>query len=297
MNSDLLDITETQARILRAIAYYEKETGEEGFAKYDCSSNKLPKKIRIAPSTMHDQMKLLVKLQMIIPLKKIKKGKRPAREPYAITEIGQIAWLRYFQLSDNIEMVSKLFPNILLSQVDIVINEHIKNKLFKDKIAIGILKIALDSIHVSDKINIIFPDKKLKISETIDLSGNNGLIKTSYRRSFNSPMQLWNETKEKNTEIGLVTRVTFLFYYNLIQTLSNESLSMINIQNIISEYVTPEEFVEAWKFSKSVRKIKNKITDIISENKEVIKIMKDNLEQLQEYNESDFQSISDRFLK
>jgi len=296
----------------------------QGFAKYDCSSNKIPKKIRIAPSTMHDQMKILTKHQMVLPLKKIKTGKRPPKEPYTITDIGQIAWLRYFELSDNIEIVSKLFPNILLSQIDLIFNEmnHPIMKLMKDKFAIGILKIALNSYHTYDE-GLSISDLKLSVKERIELTGASGLVTTSYDRWYSVlPPSLSNEIafheNHNKLAIGIVDRVVFLFYYNLIQLVTNTSSLMIfsKISSATPDILNKKSKIRVFldsskkekqnqleslvKFTqKEITRKKSKMLNIITKNIVIMKIMKDNLKQLQEYKEldNDFQSISEVFLK
>ena len=64
---DILDISEPQARVLRAIAYYEFETRKKGVTQYDCKE-KTPKKFRVPNSTFSDQIKELHPKQMVLKL-------------------------------------------------------------------------------------------------------------------------------------------------------------------------------------------------------------------------------------
>jgi len=62
---DILKITETQARVLRAIAYYEVKSNQKGATQYTCS-NKVSKKYRVSGSTFNDSIKKLQKGNVII---------------------------------------------------------------------------------------------------------------------------------------------------------------------------------------------------------------------------------------
>ncbi|HUU47807.1 MAG TPA: hypothetical protein VMW55_03390 [Nitrosopumilaceae archaeon] len=307
MESDLLDITKSQAQILRAIAYFENRTKITGFTRYNCNSDQINKKIRIARTTFNDNIQKLVKIQMVLPLKEIKKGKRPASKPYSITHIGQIAWLRHFPDSENIEIISELFPNIQLSAIDLIINkiELLGGNSFKDKFALKILKIALDSINLSNKITISLPDTRLRIQEKIKLHGYGGRMETTYQRSFIIPNRKYVKLLQKKVsafkfndkEISLVDRVTFLFYYNLIQMITDRELFIHNIQRNTPGFIDIEELTDLLKFSKLLIRKRKFILDKITSNDMVNKIMCENIEQLKEYKDIDFKTISNIFQK
>jgi len=318
MNPDLFDVTETQARVLRAIAYYEHKTKEQGekesdpFSLYSCNSKLIPKSIWVARSTFGDKnAEKLVQNLMLTQLKKIKHGDRPAKKPYAITPLGQIAWLRYFDPLEHYDIVKEVFPDILLSDVDLIINDidHIGIKHIKDRFAVGILRIALDSIHLEDSSVL-----SLDAEERIELSESFGLMKTSYIRTYpviNTSMS--EQFKKANKQfrnfdqlnISMIDRVTFLFYYNLIQSVK-DTFYLVNTRKGFSVKHNLYTIMKDNKFG-SVREVsglptaimrkKKEILEKITSNDRVTKIMKDNLEQLKTYKSGDFQTISDIFLK
>jgi hypothetical protein len=340
MNPDLFDVTETQARVLRAIAYYEHKTKERGekesdpFSLYSCNSKLIPKSIWIARSTFGDKnAEKLVQNLMLTQLKKIKHGDRPAKKPYAITPLGQIAWLRHFDpttksehdipidktkalemklvTEEHYDIVREIFPDILLSKVDLIINDidHIGIKHIKDRFAVGILRIALDSIHLEDSSLL-----SLNAEERIELSESFGLMKTSYIRTYpviNTSMSEQFKKVDKQfrnfdqLNISMVDRVTFLFYYNLIQSVK-DTFYLVNLRKGFSVKHNLYTMMKDNKFG-SVREVsglptaimrkKKDILELITSNDRVTKIMRDNLEQLKTYKSGDFQTIYDMFLK
>lgn len=318
MNPDLLNVTETQARILRAIAYYEQKMRElkienEPFSLYSCSSELIPKEIRLARSTFGDKnAQTLVQNLMLTRLKEVKKGKRPAKKkPYTITPLGQIAWLRHFNPLKHYDIVKELFPDIHLSQIDLIIDsiEHAGIKHIRDRFASGILKIALDSFHLEDSSLL-----SLNVEERIELSESFGLMTTSYIRTYpviNTSMSKQFKKADKRfrnfdqLDIGLVDRVTFLFYYNLIQSVMDTSY-LVNMSKGFPVKSNLYTMMKDNKFGSvkempglptAIMKKRKEILKLINSNDRIDKIMKDNLEQLKKYKSGDFQEISDMFLK
>lgn len=331
--SDMLDITEAQARVLRSIAYYEADSGTKGATQYTCS-RKVPNGLHVSGSTFNDNIKELEKNLMVLRLKD-EKVRIKETKPYTITDIGQIAWLRHFPLSKNMDIIQKIFPNIHLSPVDSIINEiqHSDIKEIRDKYSLGVLEIALDSFHV--KASAFNTDYfKVSVQETIELSGFYDLVKTSYRRYYNAIHPLLNKSlgKEKEIpnydknfdelEISVVDRITFLFYYNLIQSFLESQYALIviikileddkikniekkftnkEITKLVSKYIIKEsgQIKDTLQLSLEIVKKKKKMMKLISSNEVITRIIQNNLKNLKEYksNDNDFENISSLFLK
>ena len=334
--SDILDVTKAQARVLRSIAYFESDSGIKGATQYTCS-RKVPNGLHVSGSTFNDNIKDLEKNLMVFRLKG-KKGGNKETKPYTITDIGQVAWLRYFTLPENMEIIQKIFPNIQLSDVDDIINkiQHPLTRKIKNNYSIRILGIALNSFHVED-LDVVSTDYfKPMTRETIYISGYFNLVKTSFSRDYDITHPLLNRSLEKRPkgmpnyiknfyelEISVIDRITFLFYYNLIQSLLDSAYAMNviliilkeNESNNIEKIMTDKEiFKENLKINKEklgrihhnlmllsfeIPKKKKEIMKIISSNEAITKIIQDNLKNLNEYksNDDDFQNISQIFLK
>jgi DNA-binding MarR family transcriptional regulator len=313
--TDILKVTESQARVLRAIAYYEVDSHKKGSTQYLCY-NKVPKEFRVSGSTFNDNIKFLERKLMVTRLE----GSDTKREtkPYTITDIGQVAWLRYFPLSENVDIIKKIFPNIQLSAIDTIINQidHPGIKYIKNIFAIGVLRIALDSFHIEDPGFTQISNSKILIKEEIELTGFNGLMKTSYARFYNiiDPLLLKKIEKidkefsrfTKNfdeLQISVIDRITFLFYYNLIQSVTNTSSLGVFVRlmslgfNEITNSEELESLGELLKLQKELVKKKSEILEKITSNDIVNKIIQDNLKDLNEYKDTYFQNISEIFLK
>jgi len=332
----MLNITETQARVLRAVAYYESDSGIKGATQYTCS-RKVPNGLHVSGSTFNDNIKDLEKNLMVFRLKGKKDGNKETK-PYTITDIGQVAWLRYFTLPENMEIIQKIFPNIYLSIVDDIINQ-IQNPLIrkiKNNYSIRVLGIALNSFHVEES---NFPSTdyfKLMARETIEISGYFDLVKTSFSRTYNIIHPLLSKSLEERSkgrpyydknfdklEISVIDRVTFLFYYKLIQSILDSEYAMNVILTILKEdksnnigkKMTDKEIIKEnlkinteklrrimhhlIQLSFEIVKKKKEIMKVIYSNEAITKIIQDNLKNLKEYksNDNDFQNISQIFLK
>jgi len=312
--ADILNITKSQARILRAIAYYEIESNQKGVTQYACSIN-VSIDYRVSDSTFNDNIKELQENMMVIELKK--KGSKPN----SITDIGQIAWLKSFPIKENLEIIQKIFPNILIFQVDEIINQ-IPNqdiKIIKDKYASKVLKTALDSFHIEQTFPTAKPFYKDTVNEIIDLSSNDSNIKTSFTRSLSIihpsilskikqhyTQQEQDEYLFKNyneLEINILDRVTFLFYYILIQSVMfDEYAENIILGNILSKSIAKNDKKIAQIINRysqlpsKITKKKRKIMEIITSNEAIHKIIENNFEQLKGYANTDFQKISNTFI-
>jgi len=313
---DILNITEAQARVLRAIAYYEAKSEQKGATQYTCSE-KVPNEYHVSGSTFNDNIKKLQEKLMVLELKGTKKTK-----PNTTTDIGQIAWLRFFPIEKNIEIIQEIFPNILISEINDIINE-IQNpdiKLIKNKFAQSVLKIALNQFHIEQNITSYTPFHKSHVEEIIDFSSCYDLIKTSFKREYTitHPLlldgikKMYKEQgadikKFKNyddLEISAIDRITFLFYYILIQSVSDDGYAGKVIPEIVMKKLIKKEkgnmpgYIGRYlKLSLDIPKKKNKIMKIITSNNTVNKIIEKNFEQLKEYKNTDFQEISDFFIK
>jgi len=314
--ADILNVTETQARVLRAIAYYEIKSNQKGATQYTCS-RKIPKKYQVSDSTFHDNIKTLQENLMVIELKKNGKSR-----PNTITDIGQIAWLRVFPIKENLEIIQKIFPNILIYDIDTIINQSTNRdiRMIEDRYCEIVFKIALDSFHINHDISSDKPFYRPLVEETIDLSSDNDYIKTSFTRNITiisssilSDIKQYYKERGINAiltknydelEISIGDRVIFLFYYNLIQSLRNTAYT----KHIISKCIPSKQRV---KYEKNIEKITNrrlplqyeiirkrrKIMKTITSNEIIYKIIEKNLEQLKRYVNADFQEISDIFIK
>jgi len=330
----MLNITETQARVLRAVAYYESDSGKKGATQYTCS-RKVPNGLHVSGSTFNDNIKDLEKNLMVFLLVGKKDGNKETK-PYTITDIGQVAWLRYFTLPDNIEIIQKIFPNIQLSVVDDIINQiqHPLMKEIKNNYSIGVLGIALNSFHIEAPIDLTIDYVKMVILETIDLSGNYGHVKTSFSRYYDIIHPSLKGTKKTfggayfegnfdELKISVMDRITFLFYYNLVQSILESGYALKIIMKFIPDNkidyrLTLKNFIKkVGSFSESdkkefmslihsvttlslkIPKKKKEIMKKIFSNETITKIIRDNLKNLKEYksNDNDFQNISQIFLK
>ena len=311
--SDILKISDAQARVLRSIAYYEEESSKKGGTQYT-SSQKVPNKIHVSGSTFNDNIKKLHKNLMVIEIKGEGKAK-----PYTITEIGQIAWLRCFPINENKELFQKIFPNISINKFESIFFEivSVEKRIKPDILIDGILKNTLDNFHI-EQTKGDTPFFKLMLEETIELSSYNDLVKTSYKRYYNMihlSLDTSNYKKLNNAmkgfcedydklKIKLVDRITFLFYYTLIQAISNKAYMF----KIINKYVLSElDFDDDQKYQKvqykciqlsaELIKKKNKIIRVITTNNSIKNIIETNLKQLSEYENIDFQEINNLFFK
>ncbi len=333
--SDMLNITETQARVLRAVAYYESDSGKKGATQYTCS-RKVPNGLHVSGSTFNDNIKDLEKNLMVFRLEGKKDGNKETK-PYTITDIGQVAWLRYFTLPDNIEIIQKIFPNIQLSVVDDIINEiqHPLMKKIKNNYSIWVLGIALNSFHIEAPSYLTMDYVKMGVQEIIELSGGYGLVKTSFSRHYDIIHPSFKKNNRKifggvyflgnfdDLEISVMDRITFLFYYNLVQSILESTYALKIIMKIILDNKTDraltmeddgkkllsvlksskKEFISSLDsvstLSLKIPKKKKEIMKKIFSNETITKIIQDNLKNLKEYksNDNDFQNISQIFLK
>ncbi|MCV0411398.1 hypothetical protein [Nitrosarchaeum sp.] len=324
MKDDLLKITKARAQVLRAIAYQEYQSKKKGATEYDCVG-KIPKPLRVPKTTFNDAVKYLEQNLFVMRLNEKMTGKRPSI-PFTITTIGQIAWLRYFPDSDNIEIITQLFPNIQLSSIDMIF-EQIDHQYMKytNKFSTGVLKIALDSFHLEK--SDVFQEYTKLVKERIELSADDGDLETSLSRWYSvaDPVQFKKLSKNmtyytKNfdeLEISIIDRITFLFYYNLIQLVTDISFQMIfskitpldivldkmkmdkriiELQNL-SVKIDPEVKRNVEELQKAIVKKNKEILKIITSNETVSKIIQDNLKDISNHKNQSFQNISNMFIK
>ncbi|MBP7928189.1 MarR family transcriptional regulator, partial [Patescibacteria group bacterium] len=62
-----MKVTESQARVLRAIAYYEVDSNIKGATQYLCY-NKVPQEFHVSGSTFNDNIKYLERKLMVTRL-------------------------------------------------------------------------------------------------------------------------------------------------------------------------------------------------------------------------------------
>lgn len=321
---DILDVTESQARVLRAIAYFEAESKKKGATQYQCYKN-IPNEFHVSGSTFNDNIKYLERKLLVIRLDDSNNNRKT--KPYTITDIGQVSWLRHFTLSENIEIIQKIFPNIQLSAIDLIFDQ-VDNpdiKYMKNKYALGVLGVALDSFHITDEVFV--PYTRVSFYAELELTCDEG-IKTSFMRlyhtrspAFNKELRkMYKEVFERShtssiIEIGIIASITFLFYYNLISYTVNidtriylKILSFIKPlhKGLINVDDTPEEIDEEdergwlrelsglleWRYT-----IDKKIRELITSNDLVSKIMEDNLKDLNKLTDTNFYNISKSFIK
>ncbi len=294
---------------MRAIAYVESKSGEKGATQYLCYK-KVLNGYHVSNSTFNENIIELERKLMVTPYDS-KKESIHNPNYFTITDIGQVAWLRHFNPLEHYEIVKELFPDIQLSQIDLIIDsiEHVGIKHIRDRFASGILKIALDSFHLEDSSLL-----SLNVEERIELSESFGLMTTSYIRTYpviNMSMSKQFKKADKRfmnfdqLDIGLVDRVTFLFYYNLIQSVTDTSY-LVNmskgfpVKSNLYTMMKDNKFGSVKEMSglpTAIMKKRKDILKLINSNDKISKIMKDNLEQLKKYKSRDFQEISDMFLK
>ncbi len=322
---DILDITEPQARVLRAIAYVESKLGKKGATQYLCYK-KVPNGFHVSNSTFSEKVKDLEKKLMVLRYED-SDSKRDSI-PYTITDIGQIAWLRHFPLTENVDIIKKVFPNIQISAINNIISkiEHTGTKHMLENYSLGILENALENFHMLEgSHNVQSMTRGMK--EVIELSGDNNLTKTSYVRYYqiDSLTFMKKLTKKElldfnkifqDIQISVINRITFLFYYNLIQSIIDKSYKMqlIKTMPIESDFnkmsnekrkktqgLAKKEFIKMLNdlsgFQKRLTSKKSEFLTLINSNVIVSKIMKDNLKQLKTYKDTSFQDISSMFHK
>ncbi len=127
------------------------------------------------------------------------------------------------------------------------------------------------------------------------------LLNKSLLKKLNRLMNGFCENYDE-LKISITERVVFLFYYTLIQAVSNEA----HMFKIINEYILPElEFDDEEDYqntqykmiqlSSDIVKSKKKFFKIISNNKNINEIIEINLKQLSKYENTDLQQFSKLF--
>ena len=308
---DILDISEPQARVLRAIAYYEFETRKKGVTQYDCKE-KTPKKFRVPNSTFSDQIKELHPKQMVLKLTGEKKSK-----PYTITDLGQVSWLRHYPIEDNLEIINKVFPNIFTKKLRDILDEvdNPIKEIPSDKIIEFLFREALNHFHIEHHYDNT-PYAKFMVQELITLSSFNDLVETSYKRYYHIIHPLLNNFKINefitatkgfadnydSLMIKAPDRIEFLFYYILIHSLSDVGyMFKIIIKHISIKTKNQSEETELLKnqmqLSKNIIKKKKDILKMIVNNNAIQGNIKNNLAQLDEYYNTEFDQFYKLFFK
>ena len=307
---DILDITEPQARVLRAIAYYEFETRKKGVTQYDCKE-KTPKKFRVPNSTFSDQIKELHPKQMVLKLTGEKKSK-----PYTITDLGQVSWLRHYPIEDNLEIINKVFPNIFTKKLRDILDEvdNPIKEIPSDKIIEFLFREALNHFHIEHHYDNT-PYAKFIVQESIILSSFNDLVETSYKRHYHIIHPLLNNFKINefitatkgfadnydSLMIKVPDRIEFLFYYILVQSiLSTSYMTRIIIKywpTKIKDKDIQTVLENQIQLSKNITRKKKEIIKMITSNNEIQGNIKNNLAQLDEYYNTEFDQFYKLFFK
>lgn len=308
--SDILNLSESEARVLRAIAYYEIKSETKGVTQYACS-RKVPNKFRVSDSTFSENIKNLEKKLMVLP-KIEKKDSNRKTKPYTITDIGQIAWLRYYRTSKNMEIIEKIFPNIEFSAIDSIIDkiQHKDLKYIQNNYSRLILETTLDNFHIEGSILENSERVKNNVKESIEISHHKGNMKTVFIRRYaiiepklfekkieKTPDSLEHVTNFDKLEISVVDRLTFLFYYNLIRTVTDDFFAMDVIFRDAPDGTEIEIAPLDTALSNSIINKHKDIFRMIVNNKIVFKIIQNNLKELNEYKDDSFQMITKMFLK
>ena len=307
---DILDISEPQARVLRAIAYYEFETRKKGVTQYDCKE-KTPKKFRVPNSTFSDQIKELHPKQMVLKLTGEKKSK-----PYTITDLGQVSWLRHYPIEDNLEIINKVFPNIFTKKLRDILDEvdNPIKEIPSDKIIEFLFREALNHFHIEHHYDNT-PYAKFMVQELITLSSFNDLVETSYKRHYHIIHPLLNNFKINefitatkgfadnydSLMIKVPDRIEFLFYYILVQSiLSTSYMTRIIIKywpTKIKDKDIQTVLENQIQLSKNITRKKKEIIKMITSNNEIQGNIKNNLAQLDEYYNTEFDQFYKLFFK
>ena len=307
---DILDISEPQARVLRAIAYYEFETRKKGVTQYDCKE-KTPKKFRVPNSTFSDQIKELHPKQMVLKLTGEKKSK-----PYTITDLGQVSWLRHYPIEDNLEIINKVFPNIFTKKLRDILDEvdNPIKEIPSDKIIEFLFREALNHFHIEHHYDNT-PYAKFIVQESIILSSFNDLVETSYKRHYHIIHPLLNNFKINefitatkgfadnydSLMIKVPDRIEFLFYYILVQSiLSTSYMTRIIIKywpTKIKDKDIQTVLENQIQLSKNITRKKKEIIKMITSNNEIQGNIKNNLAQLDEYYNTEFDQFYKLFFK
>ena len=307
---DILDISEPQARVLRAIAYYEFETRKKGVTQYDCKE-KTPKKFRVPNSTFSDQIKELHPKQMVLKLTGEKKSK-----PYTITDLGQVSWLRHYPIEDNLEIINKVFPNIFTKKLRDILDEvdNPIKEIPSDKIIEFLFREALNHFHIEHHYDNT-PYAKFMVQELITLSSFNDLVETSYKRYYHIIHPSLNNSKTNEFVIAtkgfadnydslmikVPDRIEFLFYYILVQSiLSTSYMTRIIIKywpTKIKDKDIQTVLENQIQLSKNITRKKKEIIKLTTSNNEIQGNIKNNLAQLDEYYNTEFDQFYKLFFK
>ena len=307
---DILDITEPQARVLRAIAYYEFKNKRKGVTQYNCEE-KIPKQFSVPNSTFNDQIKKIIPKQMVL---KLTEGKRS--KPYTITDLGQVSWLRHYPIEDNLEIINKIFPNIFTNEFNTILNkiDNPIKEISSDKIIEFIFREALNHFHIEHHYDNT-PYAKFIVQESIILSSFNDLVETSYKRHYHIIHPLLNNFKINefitatkgfadnydSLMIKVPDRIEFLFYYILVQSiLSTSYMTRIIIKywpTKIKDKDIQTVLENQIQLSKNITRKKKEIIKMITSNNEIQGNIKNNLAQLDEYYNTEFDQFYKLFFK
>ena len=304
---DILDISDPQAQVLRAIAIHEYKTKKKGVTQYNCKE--IPE-ISVSDGTFNDQIKKLSPKQMVWKLTERKKSK-----PYTITDLGQIAWLRYFPIEKNLEIISDIFPNIINKDLLKIINsiENPIKEISNEQIVQWVLKETFSQFHVNDQKDL--PYVKFVLEEKISIFSKSKHVETSYIRYYNiihpkidisKVIKATNAVKDfsenyENIMIKIPDRIEFLFYYILIQIISDVPYSLAIIMKYMPTKKDLKELTilveKQSQLAKNITRKKKDILKMITSNNEIQGNIKNNLTQLEEYYNTEFDQFYKLFFK
>jgi len=242
----MFEITKTHAKILETMVLNQKyeEKKAVGISLYGL------RKIGVAARTFEINKDILLQYQLIRIIKEEKTGLQ-RRTYYDITPLGFFALLKWFDIKE----IQEIFHKKVAKQYLPLIEKH-WNEL-SHMYQTGILFVLKNSIEQIDIVppssTIIGPMGKL-IEEVMTLPFEMQEIKISFLRKYSTlpkdelsqikPMikklSIWNYDQ---MEIDITKRLTFVFYFNLLRTV-HDNTSSTDIAFKVWQYKHPFKIQE-----------------------------------------------------
>ena len=213
------------------------------------------------------------------------------------------------------EIISDIFPNIINKKLLLIINsiENPIKEIPNEQIVQWILKETFNQFHVNDQKEL--PYVKFVLEEKISIFSKYKHVETSYIRYYNiihPQIDISEVTKAtkmvkdfsenyENLMIKIPDRIEFLFYYILIQIISDVHYSLAIIMKNMPTKKDLKELEMLTKnqmqLSKNITRKKKKIIKMITSNNEIQGNIKNNLAQLDEYYNTEFEQFYKIFFK